>query len=85
MPAPETGRSIEAAATVAPNKIEFNGAGGLPTYITQHAHRRSITTLIARSIPRAINSAQAIGGAVWSLWIGKTLGCKLKKEIVAVT
>jgi hypothetical protein len=34
LPAPEFGRSVEEAATAAPNKIQFNGVGGLRTYIT---------------------------------------------------
>jgi hypothetical protein len=34
LPAPEYGRSIGEAATAAPNKFQFNGVGGLRTYIT---------------------------------------------------
>jgi hypothetical protein len=34
LPAPEYGRSTGEAATAAPNKIQFNGVGGLRTYIT---------------------------------------------------
>jgi hypothetical protein len=34
MLAPESGRSIEEAATAAPNKIQFNGVGELRTYIS---------------------------------------------------